>query len=97
MIDAGADGALKNLHGAREGTTAKNNFVIQLARAWVQGTGEPPGVAGNATYQEPVSAFGKFVKLATDMLPDATEFETGFADLIRHAAGVVKVAQKSEV
>jgi hypothetical protein len=91
MIDAGADGALKNLHGAREGTTAKNNFVIQLARAWVQGTGEPPGVAGNATYQEPVSAFGKFVKLATDMLPD------GFADLIRHAAGVVKVAQKSEV
>jgi hypothetical protein len=64
---------------------------LSLARAWVQGTGEQPGVAGDATYQEPVTAFGKFLKITTGMLPDATEFESGFADLIRHAARVVKV------
>jgi hypothetical protein len=34
MISAGADDALKKLRGTREGTTAKTDFAIRLARAW---------------------------------------------------------------
>jgi hypothetical protein len=94
MINAGAKDELKKLKKPGRRRNAKTDFVIQLGDAWVRGTGKQPGVAGNATYGEPITAFAQFVKIATGMLPDATEFKPGFADLVRRAAKVAKPPQE---
>jgi hypothetical protein len=95
MINAGAEDELKKLGRPGRRRKAKTDLAIELGVAWARGTGKQPGVAGNATYREPITAFGQFVKMVTGMLPDATEFKPGFANLLRRAAEVAKPPQEN--
>jgi hypothetical protein len=94
MICAAAADALKKLKKNGRPQTSKKNFVNELKTAWVRGTGKKPGISGRTTFKKPITMFEQFVRIAMDMLPDSTEFETGFADLVRGSRRVAKPSQK---
>jgi hypothetical protein len=66
--------ALKPSHRPRD---PKLTFVRELTQAWACRTGEKPGISGDATWEEPISRFGRFVKIAACMLPSTVEFRKG--------------------
>jgi hypothetical protein len=94
MIRVGAADGLEKLSKASGPRTSKRKFVNELKAAWVRGTGKTPGISGRTTFKTPVTVFSQFVKIATDMLPDPSEFEIGFADLMRNRREGGKTTQK---
>jgi hypothetical protein len=95
MIRTGAADGLKELSKPHRPQTSKRKFVNELKAAWVRGTGKTPGVSGAEKSKTPVTVFSQFVKIVTDMLPDPSEFETGFADLVRDRRQVAKPPRKT--
>jgi hypothetical protein len=93
-IRTGADDGLKKLSKPGRPQTSKRKFVNELKAAWVRGTGKTPGVSGAEKFKTPRTVFSQFVKIATGMLPDPSEFETGFADLVRERRRVAKPTRK---
>jgi hypothetical protein len=95
MICAGAADGLEKLRSkSGRPRTSKRKFVDELKSSWVRGTGKQPTVSGGTTFETPHSAFSQFVKIATGMLPDPSEFEIGFADLMRDRWRGGKTIQK---
>jgi len=93
-IRAGATAGLEKLSKPGRPLRRERKFIDELKTAWAQGTGKAPGISGDTTFEDPRTAFSKFVKIATDMLPDPSEFETGFGDLMRDRRQVAKPPQK---
>jgi hypothetical protein len=92
-ICAGAEGALKGFKKIGRPEDPKVPFVRELAEAWERGTGDEPGISSAVTWDNPTTLFSKFVKRAVSPLPDTTEFEIGFADLLRRALKVAEPAK----
>jgi hypothetical protein len=92
MIRAGAADGLEKLRS--KSGRPKRKFVNELKASWVRGTGKKPGVSGRTTFKTPVAVFSQFVKIATGILPDPSEFEIGFADLMRNRREGGKTTQK---
>src|SRR5262249_8737716 len=63
----------------------KRAFIRELIEAWTLGTGKKPNISGEATWEEPMTLFAKFVKVAICILPSTSEFENGFIELLRRA------------
>lgn len=94
MIRAAAADALKKLRKDGRPQSPEKKFVNELKAAWVRGTGKQPGVSGGTTFKTPRTVFSQFVKIATAILPDRSEFQIGFADLMRGSRRVAKPTQK---
>jgi hypothetical protein len=68
----------------------KQTLVEELTVIWRAGIAENPGYFGGASWDDPRTDFGQFIKISVQMLPCTDEFKTGFADMIRRASRAVK-------
>ncbi len=58
---------------------------IELGMLWTMMTGDEPTIAKEADFDDPISKFGGFAKLAIEMLNEHAEFKVGFAGFIENA------------
>ena len=65
-------------------------LIYELAKAWTDGTSEKAGISGSTTWELPKTPFSNFAKASILMLPSTTEFESGFAELLRRSIKVSK-------
>ena len=84
---------LNSLTPSHRPRSPKCILIYELAKAWTDGTSEIAGISGSTTWELPKTPFSNFAKASILMLPSTTEFESGFAELLRRS---IKVSEPTK-